>query len=142
MTDSATDRKRIRELEKRAKADHERTGNVIRTICSTEQGRRFLWDQLDQCSIFTAIYPSHPNLGAVLGERNVGLRLLALVTEFCPAMFIKMMEETNARRALDAAAAAEHDRSEDSGRDVDGPEPSLDDYTGIYRDPGSNPASH
>lgn len=121
--DNAADRKSIRAKEKLAKQLERETAEVLRSFLAGRAGRRWMWDLLASCGIFTALYPSMPDLGALLGERNVGLRLLAQIMQHCPDLFLLMQREANERHDLEHnTSGSEHDGSPDSGGDVDGPD--------------------
>lgn len=120
MTHNAADRKSIQAAKKRARQEALAEGEVMRSLCSTIQGRQWVWNRLSECQVFTALYPDQPNLGALLGERNVGLRLLAQVMSHCPELYLDMQREANERRNADAAR--ELAGSTRAGRELDQPD--------------------
>ena len=131
MTHNAADRKEIRKAQKAARLAEKQRGDMVRQICATEPGRRYFWDLLSECNIFNAIYPSHPELGAILGERNVGLRLLAQIMAHCPEQFILMIREANERSNAERASAERLSGSDTGGDDI-GPDSDPGPVAGVY----------
>lgn len=123
MTYDATNRKDIREAEKRANVLETQRRDFILAAMTTIPGRAFFYDLLAACSPFAeapTFSPNHDYFTA--GQRSVGLRLTADILTHCPDQYITMIREANVRDATAAAvnANAQRSRREDSGRDAEG----------------------
>lgn len=70
--------------------------NVLRMLMGTTEGRSWVWRQLEACHIFaTSFDPNNDRISAFNeGERNVGLRLLAMVIGASPEGYMQMMKES------------------------------------------------
>ena len=73
--------------------------NVMINLMSTTQGRRWVYDFLNQTHIFSTAFTPGPD-GArftdfKLGEQNVGLKLYAALETACPELCSQMIEEAN-----------------------------------------------
>lgn len=98
---NAGDRKAIRRAEKLAKQLENEKRDIVRQICSTEAGRRYLWTELSSAHIFHTSFVSTEALQMAFleGERNQGLRLLNSVLLHAPEQFVLMMQEHNTQQA-------------------------------------------
>lgn len=116
MSYDATNRKDIRKAEK-AEAELTRTRvEFLRAALSTKQGRTWFYHFLTDCHIFSDPFSGEPYREAYLkGERNVGLRIFAEISQYCPDQYITMIKEENERLAQ---SLAEPDDTE-SGLDPD-----------------------
>ena len=122
MTLNTADRKSVRAAEKSAKLADRQRGEVLIAICSTEPGRRYLWERLDEAHIFRTSFSTDPiQMAFYEGERNQGLLLLGDIMQWCPDQFIQMMREHNERRSTSGRSpTGERAEREDSGRDDSG----------------------
>ena len=124
MAYDTSDRKAIRRAEKAARQAELNDREVMVSIASTTHGRRYLWNRLAECHLFTPIYNDNPQRMAFLeGERNAGLKLLSDFMQWCPDEFIQAMREDNGRRSTsDNAnrAAGERGDGEERRRDDQG----------------------
>lgn len=134
MTYDGTNRKHIRAAEKQAKIREAARKNFIKAIMSQYDGRAWMHDLLSQCHVFhTSFSAGAPDITAFrLGEQNIGLQLFASVVSDCPTEYVLMMQEANAKEALDdrrysdgpsSDPAIATGRGENSGRDDQGHEP-------------------
>lgn len=143
MTDNAANRKEVREKEKAARLWEHNRQNTIKNWMDDQNGRRMMWELLEDAHVFATIPPTDPvTMSYAEGERNAGLKLLALVLAACPNEFIQAMREANDRN--NNRPVGEYPRGEDSdwgnqGRD-DAPNP--DDANGntyTYTHPDADP---
>lgn len=142
MTYDASNRKDIRRAEKAARQAELDQANFLIAAMSTREGRAWFYTQMEECHIFSDPFIGDPYREAHnKGERNVGLRYFAAISRYCPDSYILMIKEANDRRiTADTAASRDHDPAsagerpsgENSGRDVEGSEPNLDDNLGGY----------
>ena len=115
---NAGDRKDIRKAEKEAaKAEALRLA-FLRNAMSTLEGRAWFLHLLSTCHLFADPFTGDALIEAYSkGERNIGLQIYADIVRECPNFFILMMQEETER---ERRANAEHSRSADSRRDVEG----------------------
>lgn len=86
MTEGELDKLRTLELED------------IKTVMSSEAGRRFMFRVLDRTGLYRTSYnPERPDSNTTFNEggRNVGLFLTAEIQEAAPASFMKMIGENS-----------------------------------------------
>jgi hypothetical protein len=91
---------------------------------------------MESCHIFADPFTGNALQEAYAkGERNVGLRFFADIARHCPDSYIQMIKEANDRRIIadtlasrdhDPASAGERSDGPDSGRDLEGSEPTFD----------------
>jgi hypothetical protein len=95
-------------------------------------GRAWMWRKLEAARIFADPFTGDALVEAFnKGYRSFGMLLLSDIMLHCPQMYLKMTEEANVRRINDdndhdTAPSAEHSGSEDSRRDVEGPDSTAD----------------
>jgi hypothetical protein len=78
-------------------SDHEE-GIAVTTLMSSSAGRRFIYDLLDACHIYSTSYSDNASRMAFQeGERNIGLRLVAVIQRACPQRYNEMLIEANER---------------------------------------------
>lgn len=82
-----------RKTKKGREADEDK--RVIEALMEHAEGRGFIWRILSACHIFVPSFDANnPHVTAYReGERNVGLRLLALVSAHAPKQYAQMTEE-------------------------------------------------
>jgi hypothetical protein len=115
---NAGSRKEVREAEKLAKVREESRRNFLIAAMSTREGRTWLYDLLEFCHLFSDPFSGQALTEAYLkGERNVGLKLFAEITQWAPDNYIQMIKEANSVRST---AIAELSRREDAGWDAEG----------------------
>ena len=67
---------------------------AIENIMRTEDGRSFIWGQLESCGTFESDFNKDPvQTGYNCGLRDAGLRLQRVVKEAAPDFYLKMMRE-------------------------------------------------
>lgn len=67
----------------------------LRSSLEDQRGRLFFWDQLTACHMFeNRFFPGQSDATAfALGERNIGLSLLAEIMRISPRAYVMMAEE-------------------------------------------------
>ena len=131
MVYDASNRKDVRKAEKSARIAARDDRDAIVKLMSDSFGRAWMWRRLETARIF-----NDPFTGDALaeaynkGNRNFGMLLLSDIMLHCPEQYLLMTREANVRRINndydnDTAAAsdsAEYAGSEDSRRNVEGPD--------------------
>lgn len=92
---NAADEKSVNEARKRAGRKKIEDLNIIKAMMDLLEGRKYLYELMEACHIFgNCFYGEEPNKTAFsLGERNVGLRVLAHIMESAPDLYTQMCKE-------------------------------------------------
>jgi hypothetical protein len=76
--------------------------HALERIMATPTGRRWMYDLLATCHLWHNPFQLDALATAfACGEMNVGQKLLMMVETHCPGMYMKMVEEHNARSSSD-----------------------------------------
>jgi hypothetical protein len=72
----------------------------MRFILSTPQGRRFIWRYLTRCGVFALSY-SHSGSETAFneGQRNIGLKLMAELSEADASAYVTILKENKGDQA-------------------------------------------
>lgn len=86
------------QVKKRDAAAHRREKDnreVLATLLSSPQGRNWMWDLMTLGHVFETTFVPGDALSMAFreGERNIGLRLIAMVTTAAPDALIQMMRD-------------------------------------------------
>lgn len=95
---NAADPERVDEA--RREARHKRQGELadLRAAMADPVARRVLWRVLEKCHVYQTSFTGHGARDAFNeGERNIGLFLIAEMTEADSAGFAKLMTEEKSR---------------------------------------------
>jgi len=114
---NAADRKQIKKAKQAERARLERERNEDLAVWSTVAGRAYTRRLLAECGVFRTSMAADPHWTAYNeGGRNVGLRLLARMTENAPELYALMEREHIERQRLEPVAPEpmEPEESEDS----------------------------
>jgi hypothetical protein len=98
LVKNASDESQVRNAEIKKKLIDDQEKNDLRFILSTDQGRRFIWKQLQLCGVFKSSFTGSSETYFLEGQRNIGLKLLADVMDADPESYLKMFKkqkETN-----------------------------------------------
>ncbi len=90
---NASSKKQVEEAGGKERRLRERELNELRTVLSTEAGRRFLWRLMGMCKTFSSIYETSAKIHYNSGQQDIGFYLLREVDAASPEMFFKMREE-------------------------------------------------
>ena len=92
---NAGDPQDVRERESAARKARIREMDDLRDLLATPAGRRFAWRMLDHCGVFRSTFSGHGARDAFNeGARNVGLFLMAEITEADADAFTNMLKES------------------------------------------------
>ena len=131
MTYNAGERKDVRKAEKAARIAARDDRDAIVRIMSDTFGRAWMWRKLEAARIFADPFTGDALVEAFnKGYRSFGMLFLTDIMLHCPEQYLLMTREANVRRVNndydnDTAAAsdsAEYAGSEDSRRNVEGPD--------------------
>lgn len=117
------------ELETRKKDD-------LKWVCSTEQGRRFLWEVIGHCGVYHDIEGEGIAAYKQIGRRQVGLHLLALISNATPESIFAMMREAQYREIQEKLSHDNPDYGTNAST-YDAAINSLDAFIGAESDSGA-----
>src|SRR5262245_28480978 len=89
-----SDPQQLAEREKQLKNRALQQEKLLKEQLAMPAGRNYYWDQLSACHIFEGAGPlDEASANFFLGERNVGLRLLADIMRASPDALVLMLKE-------------------------------------------------
>lgn len=89
LTQAAGDRASLR-----ARMAAEQARNDLQSVMGSEAGRRFMWALLGDCGMYRASFNNSGSITAFNeGQRDIGLRLVARITQECPEQYLAMQDE-------------------------------------------------
>jgi len=89
-----SDPQQVAEREKQLKIRALQQEKLLKEQLAMPAGRNYYWDQLSACHIFEGTGPmTEADANFFLGERNVGLRLLADIMRASPDALVLMLKE-------------------------------------------------
>lgn len=71
----------------------------LKWLMGSKRGRRFMWRLLDKTHLFASSMTGNSQTFFLEGERNIGLKFMALVTAHCPEDYLKMLHEHQEQQA-------------------------------------------
>jgi hypothetical protein len=93
LVQNAADPKQVQDAEKRVKRGRERELEDMRLLLDLPPARRFMWRFLEDCGVFRSSWDPTARIHFNEGRRDIGLKLLAEITEAAPEALLKMMNE-------------------------------------------------
>ncbi|UOF81038.1 endopeptidase [Caudoviricetes sp.] len=74
----------------------------VKWLMGSKRGRRIIWRLLDQAGVFRLSFNTNAmTMAFAEGNRNYGLRLLAMVHSLCPELYPTMLKEQKNDRDAD-----------------------------------------
>lgn len=90
LVKNASNEEQINSAKTKVKLGRERELEDLRSILSTEYGRRFIWKTLSRCGVFKISFTGSSQTFFNEGERSIGLYLLNEVMDADPESYVKM----------------------------------------------------
>lgn len=78
---------------KKKREDDQRVKDDYATVMSTEGGRRFMFRLLESTGLYRTSFTGNATTYFNEGMRNVGLRILADLQDYCPEQLLLMHRE-------------------------------------------------
>lgn len=101
-TDIYSEERAQAELETRRRNARDTEESDLKWLMSSKRGRRIVWRQLDAAGIFRTSFSTNAmNMAFAEGNKNNGLRLLAIIHRICPELYPVMVREANEQRNID-----------------------------------------
>lgn len=93
----ASDPEQVQKAKSKAGRKRKAEVDVVQALMSSRDGRAWLWGHLVSCHIYEACFhEGRPDATAFqLGERNVGLKILADMNRYPDLMMVMMQERLN-----------------------------------------------
>lgn len=91
----------LEENEREIKRNQEQFKNDLAFIMDSVQGRRFVSHLLDDTGINRLSFTGNSSTFFNEGQRNIGLRLQAMLQEHCPGAYVAMLNERLSRKKLE-----------------------------------------
>lgn len=93
-TDIPSQQRARDEAAKQAKIEADNESDDCRWLMGDKRGRRLMWRDLESAGVFRPSFNSNAlQMAFAEGNRNSGLRKLALIHAVCPEMYVLMMKE-------------------------------------------------
>lgn len=92
VTDT-TDKKQIKNAEQREKLLRDQELSDIAIVCSTLEGRRFVWRILSKCKTFESVWENSARIHFNAGQQDLGHFLMSEVIETKEEILFQMMKE-------------------------------------------------
>lgn len=78
----------------RERITRENEESDVKWLMSSKRGRRVVWRLLDQAGVFRTTFNTNAmSMAFAEGNRNQGLRLIAMIHVLCPEQYPAMMKE-------------------------------------------------
>lgn len=88
---------RQRDATKAQRDEAKEIADDTKWLMSSKRGRRILWRLLSDAGVFkSTFHTTAMQMAFNEGQRNAGLRTLALINEHCPDLYTTMMQEQKA----------------------------------------------
>lgn len=113
---NAADEKQVKEAKRQSKFSREQELDDVRQLLKLPAGRRFLWRFLERCGVYKSSYdPSGSRVYFNEGERNIGIMLLAEITQADPESYVSMMLESERQKFQQQNEKEKDTKEEDNG---------------------------
>lgn len=90
---NASDEEQVKDARIKVQLGRDQEINDLKFILAAEQGRRFLWRTLEICGVYRSSFTGSSETYFLEGQRNIGLKLLAEITDIDPDSYLKMIKE-------------------------------------------------
>jgi hypothetical protein len=90
---NAADESQVAEAAGSERRGRDRELNDLRVVMSSPEGRRFIWRWLGMCGVFRTSFETNARIYFNEGQRDIGLRLTAEITEADEALYLQMQRE-------------------------------------------------
>lgn len=97
LVKNAADPEQIEEAGLKIKYNRKTELDDIRRVLESDYGRRFIWRYLGVCRVFESSWSPSAAIHFYEGQRDIGLKLMADITEANDEALILMMRESKKR---------------------------------------------
>lgn len=96
LVKNAANKEQVKSAEYKQKRGRELEIDDVRSILSTQSGRRFMWRYMGELGLFRSSFVGHDATFYNEGRRSAALMMLLDINEGDPAAYLKMLEESKA----------------------------------------------
>lgn len=90
------------EKAERSKTEHENEVDDLKWLMGSKRGRRIVWRLLDRAGVYRLSFNTNAmTMAFAEGNRNEGLRTIALINANCPDLYTNMVKENSNARNTD-----------------------------------------
>jgi len=93
LVKNAADVEQVNTAAQKSESRQDRDANDVREVMNSVRGRRFIWNKLAFCGLYKTSYAGEHEIFYNEGMRNIGLKILADVSEACPEAYLLMQKE-------------------------------------------------
>ena len=101
VVQNAADKVQVKKAEGRVARIRLARENETRYVMNSVLGRKFIWRYLGECGVFRKSFTGNSETFFREGERNIGLKLMADVTDSCPDAYLLMQKEAMKEKELE-----------------------------------------
>lgn len=101
---NAADGQQVKDADRKIRYGRKQELSDVRNILENDYGRRFVWRYLGMCRVFESSWAPSAAIHFYEGQRDIGLKILADVTEADDEALIRMMREAKERDEKDVPA--------------------------------------
>jgi hypothetical protein len=92
----AGDPQQVRERRRQGREREREEGSAVQALLSSREGRDWMYALLEQCHTFHSSFSTDPlQMAFNEGERNIGIKLMAVIMRACPHRYNEMIQEAN-----------------------------------------------
>lgn len=96
-TDIRAQERRTQEQQRQQEIALEQAKDDFLSLMATAFGRRFMWDLLARCGVFTSSFRTSAEMAFLEGKRVIGLQMLERIHALCPERYVEMLNEAKER---------------------------------------------
>lgn len=93
LVSNAASAQQVKDSKIKEKLGRDQELNDIRVVCSTKEGRRFLWRVLGRCKVFNSVWENSARIHYNSGQQDLGHFLMAEVIAADEQFLSQMMKE-------------------------------------------------
>lgn len=93
LVTDASDKKQIKNAEQREKILRDRELSDLAAVCSSVEGRRFVWRVLSRCKTFESVWENSARIHYNAGIQDLGHFLMSEIVETSEEILFQMMKE-------------------------------------------------
>lgn len=90
---NSADPDQVKQAEVKAKLETLNNTDSLYAIMQLKEGRNFVWWLLEEAGVFRTSFTGNSTTFFNEGQRNIGLKVMAILNEKCPDLYLKMLKE-------------------------------------------------
>lgn len=93
LVTNAADESQVEKAKKKEQFNRDHELNDIRSVLSTEEGKRFVWRLLSKCKTFGSVWESSAKIHYNSGQQDLGHFIMAEIIEADEQLLFSMMKK-------------------------------------------------